>query len=156
MAAGVTVARENIDQLRAFLERRLARAVELARGKSELKIDGVLTAGGATEDLARLLDQAGPYGTGHPQPVFALPAHQIRSARIVGSGHVRATLATAGGASVNAIAFRSAERPLGRQLLDAGGRPLHVAGSLELNYWQGRARPQIRILDAADPGRTVA
>jgi single-stranded-DNA-specific exonuclease len=35
----------------------------------------------------------------------------------------------------------------------ARGRALHVAGVLGLDHWQGEARPQLRIVDAADPTR---
>jgi single-stranded-DNA-specific exonuclease len=44
-----------------------------------------------------------------------------------------------------------ADRPLGQALLAARGKPLHIAGTLELDHWGGSPRPQLRILDAAEP-----
>ena len=73
----------------------------------------------------------------------------MRFADIMGNGHVRVGLASAGGESLKAVAFRAAEAPLGQALLAARGKPLHVAGTLSLDHWQGSARPQLRILDAA-------
>jgi single-stranded-DNA-specific exonuclease len=64
---------------------------------------------------------------------------------------VRVSLASAGGGNLKAIAFRAAEAPLGQALLAARGKPLHVAGTLTLDHWGGAARPQLRILDAAEP-----
>ena len=36
-------------------------------------------------------------------------------------------------------------------LLEKRGDPLHVAGCLSLDTWQGRERVQFRVVDAADP-----
>src|SRR5690606_24614015 len=61
MAAGLTVRRTRLPDLSAFFSERLAEDVALATAENELKIDGALTAGGATLDLMRMLEQAGPY-----------------------------------------------------------------------------------------------
>jgi single-stranded-DNA-specific exonuclease len=68
----------------------------------------------------------------------------------VGSGgHVSLRAAGADGGSLGAIAFRALEGPLGPLLLNAGERPVHLAGHLRLNHWQGTVRPQFHIRDAA-------
>jgi single-stranded-DNA-specific exonuclease len=151
MAAGLTVRRERLADLSAFLDTALAAQVEVARAENELKIDGALTASAASTDLVHALEQAGPFGAGHPEPVFALPSHRVSYADTVGKGHVRLTLADGGGGSLKAIAFKAAETPLGKMLLEKRGDPLHVAGCLSLDTWQGRDRVQFRVLDAADP-----
>ncbi len=150
MAAGVTVERGKLGALRAFLEARLGADVMAAGADSDLEIDGALSAGGATAALVEELERAGPYGNASPEPVFALPAHRIAFADTVGKGHVRLTLASASGESLKAIAFRAADAPLGRALLSARGRPLHVAGTLSLDHYGGSARAQMRVLDAAE------
>ncbi|MFG1298731.1 single-stranded-DNA-specific exonuclease RecJ [Xanthobacter sp. V3C-3] len=151
MAAGLTVARGQLGALRADLERRLAADVERARAEGTLAIDGALTARGATPDLIETVSRAGPFGAGNPDPVFAFPGHRISFVESFGAGHVRARIASPDGATLKATAFRSAEEPLGRALLAARGRPLHVAGSLELDTWQGETRAALRIRDVAEP-----
>ena len=42
-----------------------------------LPIDAALSARGATVDLIEMLDKAGPFGAGHPEPVFVLPNHRL-------------------------------------------------------------------------------
>lgn len=150
MAAGLTVERSRMGDLRAFFEERLAAASAALRENKSLSIDGALTARGATLELMEMLEQAGPYGAGHPLPVFAFPAHGVQGARIVGRDHVSLRLGAGDGAMLQAIAFRSAETPLGRLLLSGPPR-LHVAGTLGTDSWQGRKRIQLRILDAALP-----
>lgn len=151
MAAGLTVRREREAELSIFFNDMLKQDVEVAASNRELKIDAALTAGGATLDLVNGLERAGPYGAGHPEPVFAFPAHRISFADVVGNGHVRATLAGADGQTLKGIAFKAAEKPFGEALLASRGRPMHVAGVLSLDTWQGAERVQLRILDVADP-----
>ena len=152
MAAGLTLTREKLSPLRAFFEDHAREAVEALSADAVLKIDGALSASGATLDLIDRLEAAGPYGSGHPQPVFALPQHRVRDARVIGAGgHVKVRLESAEGTLLDGIAFRAADKPLGDSLLSARGRSLHVAGSLSGDYWQGRRRVQLRIIDSAVP-----
>lgn len=154
MAAGLTVERARLGDLAAFLQAELAEAVAAARQSHVLKIDGALTASAATVELLRALERAGPFGAGHAEPVFALPSHAVRYADPVGNGHVRLTLADGGGGTLKAIAFKAADTPLGRFLLEKRGETIHAAGALSLDTWQGRESVQFRVLDAADPRKS--
>ena len=151
MAAGITVERGKLGALRAFFEEQAAAAVGELRGNESLAIDGALTAGGATIALHDLMERAGPYGSGHVQPVLVLPHHRLLDAREVGSNHVRVTLAGADGSRINAMAFRAVASPLGDFLFKHLGQTIHVAGNLSLNHWNGSTSAQFRILDAATP-----
>jgi single-stranded-DNA-specific exonuclease len=149
MAAGLTVSRAKLGGLRAYLEEHLRDAVETARAVDHLAIDGAITAGAATADLWSMIDRAGPFGAGNPEPVFAVPAHIVAFADPVGTAHVRVRLRAGDGKQIGAIAFRAIGRPLGDALLAARGRPLHVAGTLSLDRWNGQERIEMRLLDAA-------
>ena len=149
MAAGLTVERANLGRLRAFFEEEAARSVPMLVANDVIKVDGALSASGATIDLFDQLEQAGPYGSGHPQPIFAIPSHRLKDARLVGTAHVKITLEAADGTRLDGIAFRAAETPLGNFLLNARGTQVHVAGCLSADQWQGNRRMQLRILAAA-------
>lgn len=151
MAAGLTVERAKLEELNAFFNETLAADVEAASSKRELKVDGALTATGATVEFLQLMEKAGPFGAGHSEPVFAFPAHRIKFADVVGNGHVRVTLGSGDGTSLKAICFKAEDKPHGKMLLENRGRNLHVAGSLTIDTWQGVPKPQLRILDVADP-----
>lgn len=152
MAAGVTLARDRVAAFRAFLEDRLKSDVETARRDDALKIDGAVSAAAANVELVNTVARAGPFGAGNAEPVFALPAHTIAYADPVGQGHVRVRLKSGEGAFLNAIAFRSADKPLGRALLEARGQSLHLAGTFSIDRWQGAERVQMRVIDAAQSG----
>jgi len=149
MAAGITVERGRLGALRAYFEEVAGEAVARLRDNQSLAIDGALSASGATLALHDALEKAGPYGSGHPQPVLVLPHHRLVGASLVGKDHIRATLAGADGRRVNAIAFRSAGSALGDFLLKQSGRSIHIAGNLAINHWNGSSSAQIRIMDAA-------
>lgn len=151
MAAGLTLNRSQLAALEAFLADRLSAASKLAREAPSLDVDAALLASGATLELVEMLERAGPYGQGNPQPRFVLPAHRVKFAKIVGGAHVRAVLEAGDGGRLEAIAFRAAGQPLGDLLLAAGGMPLHVAGTLRRDSWGGRDKIELQIDDAADP-----
>jgi len=150
MAAGITVERGKLGALRAFFEERAGDAVFRLRNEEKLKIDAALSAEGVTLDLCDALEQAGPYGSGHPAPVLALPRHRIADIRIVGNGHLRVELRSESGGRVSAMAFRAAESDLGRFLFGKVGQSVHVAGNISTNHWNGMRSAQFRISDAAE------
>jgi single-stranded-DNA-specific exonuclease len=65
-------------------------------------------------------------------------------------GHLRCTLVGGGGASIRAIAWRSADTAIGQRLL-AGGGSLHAVGKLKADDWNGRNTVELEIEDLADP-----
>ncbi|HWK32893.1 MAG TPA: DHHA1 domain-containing protein, partial [Hyphomicrobium sp.] len=153
MAAGLTVARANLEILEEFMHARLRESVGEARARDALEIDGALTPAGVTDDLIDLIARVGPYGQGNPSPRFAFPAVNVKFAKIVGEAHVRCVLQSADGTKLEGIAFRAAGEPLGDMLLGTGGLPLHVAGSVKRSSFNGRERLEVHIEDAADPRR---
>ncbi|RVA92433.1 single-stranded-DNA-specific exonuclease RecJ, partial [Mesorhizobium sp. M7A.F.Ca.US.006.04.2.1] len=144
MAAGITVERARLGELRAFFEERAAADVFRLQGEESLAIDGALAAEGATLSLLDALEQAGPFGAGHVAPVFALPRHRLADARPVGTNHIRVELQSESGGRIQAIAFRAVDTALGEFLFKNRGKTIHVAGSLSGNYWNGNRTVQFR------------
>ncbi len=149
MAAGVTLRKAALAPLRAFLETTLGPDVAAARRAHGLLIDGAVSAAAADAALVALIERAGPFGSGNPEPVIALPAHTLVYAEEVSQAHMRVRLKSADGAGINAIAFRAAGQKLGAALLASRGRQVHAAGSFALDRWQGEERVQFRLTDIA-------
>jgi single-stranded-DNA-specific exonuclease len=148
MAAGLTVKVDRLSDLRQVLEDALSKQVDAARDDA-LLVDGALTASGASLDLIELLEQAGPYGSGHAQPVFVFPAHRVLYADKAGTDHIRCTLAASDGTRIKAIAFRAMGTELGELLLSERQMPLHIAGRLVADEWGSKRQPSVQIEDAA-------
>lgn len=151
MAAGVTLKKENLAEFRAFVETALAATVADARHANELFIDGAVSARAVTTDFVNTMNRAGPYGAGNPEPLIALPSHQLVFADEVGQAHLRLRFKSGDGSFVNGIAFRSIGQKLGNALIENRGQMLHVAGSLTVDRWQGSERVQMRVTDVAVP-----
>jgi single-stranded-DNA-specific exonuclease len=152
MAAGVTVRHDALAEFRAYLERELVESVTASRADQALLIDGAVSASGANAALVETIAKAGPFGAGNPEPVVALPHHTVAYAETVAEAHVRARLRSAEGAMLSAVAFRAAGQPLGDALMKNRGQPLHAAGTLSVDRWNGGERAQLRLIDLAIPG----
>jgi single-stranded-DNA-specific exonuclease len=146
-AAGLTVAAERLDDLRAFLTARVA--AEADGAVPWLTLDGALSLGAATTDLCSILAQVGPYGVGNPEPRFAFPAVRVAKADVVGERHIRCFFADGRGGRLAGIAFRAVGTPLGACLLETSGSTLHLAGKLRAEEWRGEIRVQLHLEDAA-------
>jgi single-stranded-DNA-specific exonuclease len=151
MAAGVTLRKERLAEFRAYMESALAHDVAQSRHANELFIDGAVSARAVTPELVATLNRAGPFGSGNPEPVVALPSHQLVYADEVGQAHLRVRFKSGDGSIVNGIAFRSIGQKLGNALAVHRGQPLHVAGCLAVDRYQGSERVQLRVLDVAVP-----
>lgn len=153
MAAGFTVARERLDELRGFLRDRIsAQLQDQGPLVPTLNLDGALSVRGANPMLMEHLERLGPFGTGNAEPRFAITDARIVRADVVGNAHVRCILTGADGAKLKSIAFRALDGELGRALLQSGGMPLHVAGTLRPDRWNGAEGVQLFIDDAAPAG----
>ena len=149
MAAGVTLRKSALAELRAYLEATLAADVEKARRDSGLLIDGAVSAAAADGNLLGMIARAGPFGSGNPEPIIALPAHTVTYAEEVGQAHMRVRLKSGDGATVNAIAFRAARQTLGAAVRNSLGRQVHAAGCFALDRWGGEERVQFKLTDIA-------
>ncbi len=152
MAAGITVERSRLGALREYFETAAADKVAELRASESLKIDAALSAEGAGFKLLDELEGAGPFGAGHPQPVFALPRHVVANIAAVGSDrtHFRVSLRSQAGGRLEAMAFRAGGTELGEFLQRSRGKMIHLAGGLSVNHWNGQKRIQFRIQDAAE------
>ncbi|MGI8724095.1 MAG: single-stranded-DNA-specific exonuclease RecJ [Methyloceanibacter sp.] len=150
MAAGFKLERSKQASFLDFLTDRIAAPVATAQFTRQLKLDGVMSAKGASKDLLTLLDRAGPYGPRHPEPRFVFPSHRISRVRLLKDTHIRCTLQSSDGARLEACAFRVGETPLAELLLKNGGLTLHIAGRLRPTSWNGREGVELLIDDAAE------
>lgn len=149
MAAGLTVARDQLEAAMQRLSDLLAKQGAGQAGPSDLRLDGMLMPTAASPDLIDQLESAGPFGAGAPAPRHAFADMQIRFAKRVGSGHLKIRFGDSDGPSLDAICFGAFDSPLGEALENHGGSRFHLAGRLEINEWGGRRSAQLRLEDAA-------
>ncbi|GFE65429.1 single-stranded-DNA-specific exonuclease RecJ [Litoreibacter roseus] len=149
MAAGLTVARDQLDAAMARLTELMARQGAGELGPSDLRLDGLMMPGAAQIELAEQLEQVGPFGAGAPAPRFVFPSQRIFFTKLVGDSHLKLTFGDDQGARVEAIAFGAFQGDLGPALQNHDGALFHLAGRLDINTWGGRQTVQLRLEDAA-------
>ncbi|HEY3776504.1 MAG TPA: single-stranded-DNA-specific exonuclease RecJ [Rhizomicrobium sp.] len=149
MAAGFELARNEVDDFREWLRARLIGSDNLSETARSLWLDGIVAPAGATAGLVAEIERAGPFGAGNGEPVLVACDVRLAFAEVVGQGHVRLRLQGGDGAALSAIAFRAADTPLGRGLLEARGACIHAAGTLRAKRWNGRTEIQLQLEDAA-------
>ncbi|MDZ7790902.1 MAG: single-stranded-DNA-specific exonuclease RecJ [Xanthomonadales bacterium] len=136
-AAGLSLAAERFEAFReAFHEQLADRVFE----PDVVYTDGCLAGDELCLETASALAEAGPWGQAWPEPLFD-GRFRVLERRVVGAQHLKLRLqAEGGGPALEAIAF-GAGGLCYQELPD----PLGVVYSLEINRWQGRVTPQMRV-----------
>ena len=149
-AAGFTVRTEDLPELRSRLCDYMSRSAEEAQLVPEHRVDGELQGAEVGRALQQELGTLGPFGQANPAPRFAIPAAKLSWAKRAGEAHLRFTATDGAGGKLEAICFRAFETELGAFLEQRQGRPVHLAGRVEIDDWGGRRRAKLRVEDAAD------
>jgi single-stranded-DNA-specific exonuclease len=150
MAAGFTLPEAGVPALHAFLDERLAAASAMPSAAA-LAVDGVLTVRGATVQVAEHLARLAPFGQGNDEPLLVLSHARVSRAERVGKdgATVRAFLEGEDGGRLKAVLFRAKTGALAEAMLDPGRRPLHLAGYLRAETWNGTVSASFMVQDAA-------
>ncbi|WP_419896650.1 single-stranded-DNA-specific exonuclease RecJ [Roseomonas sp. USHLN139] len=150
MAAGFSFSLDRREEFHAFLNERLAHAAELP-GSADLVVDGTLLLPAANAALAQQVARLGPFGAGNEEPVFVFPRVRIARADRVGKegNTIRAFLEGEGGGRLKAVCFRAKEGPLAELLLNSRGSPVHLAGVLRAETWNGTTSASLHVQDGA-------
>ncbi|ACI52246.1 single-stranded-DNA-specific exonuclease RecJ [Gluconacetobacter diazotrophicus PA1 5] len=151
MAAGFSLPREGVPALHDFLEARLAGATALPDA-TDVLIEGVVHVAGATTELATDIGRLAPFGAGNDEPILAIPrVRVVRADRIGREGNTLRVLVEGegGGPRLKALLFRADDHPATPILEDRNAPPLHLAGWLRAESWNGRVSAGFFIRDAA-------
>lgn len=152
MAAGLTIERGRLGDFRALAEDQAKRVVPDLMASEVVSIDAAMSASALNPETYALVERAGPYGSGHAAPLFALPRHRIVQAGYVGTGgHIRMSLKSADGSIASAIAFRVENTPVGDAIMASRDRVIHAAGTLSMDRYGGREKVSLRVTDIAVP-----
>ncbi len=103
-------------------------------------------------ELARHVERLAPFGPGNDEPVLMLRRARVIRADRVGreSGSIRVFLeGEGGGPRLKGMLFRARDGALSQALLSRDKVPLHLAGYLRVEAWNGAENPGFIISDAA-------
>ena len=150
MAAGLTVAPDQLEPLADWLDQQLGNIVTAAMATQAMLLDMAVAPGGLVPSLVESMETAGPFGVGWPGPRVAVGPVRLVKADVVGSDHLRLIVRGDDGASFKAIAFRAAASEMGQALLHATHqRRLWLAGRAKIDDWGSRPAAELHLEDAA-------
>lgn len=149
MAAGLTIEAEKIDEFEAFIQDYLKEDVIRARQEIAMKVDCLVRPTAIGPKLVESLERVGPYGASNPEPVFVLDSLNIAYAERLRGGHIRCAFADREGVRVNAICFNAEENGLAEVLMSKHNKPVHVAGRIKQDNWNGRSKIDFQVVDIA-------
>jgi single-stranded-DNA-specific exonuclease len=142
-AAGVSIARENVDAFRDAFASHAAGVLTPADLTPELRIDAVVPGDALNLELAEELQRLAPFGMGNPEPNLLVPCALLDQPRALAEGkHVAFTL-NAGGAKSRAVCFGA-----GAKLPAEAQTPVEAAVRLEVNRWNGAIEPRLVLRHA--------
>ncbi|HEV2812712.1 MAG TPA: single-stranded-DNA-specific exonuclease RecJ, partial [Solirubrobacteraceae bacterium] len=147
-AAGLEIARDEIDAFRAAFEAHADQALTDDLRNPTERVDAVVAGDELGLNLAEELEKLAPFGQGNPSVKLLVPAATLSDPRPMGENrHVRFTGAS-GGVRARAVAFGTA----GKIPCDAQG-PGDATFCLEVNEWNGAVEPRLvlRHARAAEP-----
>jgi single-stranded-DNA-specific exonuclease len=151
MAAGFSLPEDRMADFHALLRERLAAAAHLP-AVADLPVEGTVAVAGCSVELATQIGRLAPFGPGNEEPVLILPRARVVRADRVGkeANTIRAFVEGEGGdGRLKAMLFRAKEGSLADALLARGGAPLHLAGHLRAEEWNGSVTAGFVVADAA-------
>ncbi|WP_035463600.1 single-stranded-DNA-specific exonuclease RecJ [Ligilactobacillus ceti] len=152
MACGLTVAKDQIENLIAILEEEAQKQELTTEQKSDLQLAGDLTLAEVDLDLLAEIEKLKPYGTDNEQPYFAFHDYRIEQAQIVGKNQncLRLMLSATNQQKITAIGFSLPDATLQKIVQQPNGTK--IVGSLNKNVWKNNVSAQIMLKDVAYEG----
>ncbi|MUH05652.1 single-stranded-DNA-specific exonuclease RecJ [Commensalibacter melissae] len=151
MAAGYCYHKDKGQKLHDFLNHYLNQATHYPT-VADLEIETVITPAGASVELAKQIENLAPFGNGNEEPLIVLSyVHIIRTDRIGKDGNtLRLIIQGEERQSLKALLFRADQNPITVFLEDSQNRrPVHLAGWLRNNQWNGMENTTFFIKDAS-------
>jgi len=146
IAAGITVAGANVEQLRDALDKIARESLSPEQFVPVLNIDAELTLPECTTEFCETLDQFKPYGQGNPRPFFvARGVKLVETPALLKEKHVKFCVMQRG-VFKHIIAFNWADR-----LTDLQMWPLmDVVVYPYLDYYRGGTSQELQLIDARE------
>ncbi len=137
MAAGLTIAETDFEDFGTVVAEQMGRLYPDADFSGAIVTDGPLSGDAINLGFARSLRDAGPWGSGFPEPTWC-GDFSIVEQRVVGGNHLKLRVRPlSGGAVVDAIAFNQAG--------PAYRGNVQLAFRLDVNEYRGFENPQLVV-----------
>src|SRR5690606_22582066 len=142
MAAGLSLKEAAYDTFATAFDAEVRRWMSIEDAIGVVHSDGELADGDLNLDTAHLLQQAGPWGQGFPEPLFD-GRFRVTQVRVLGGRHLKLEVCTPGGAGCEAIAFRHFDHDDAPQV--QVDDCVELAYRMDVNRYNGTQRLQLIV-----------
>lgn len=142
MAAGLTLPAAGLERFRSEFDSEVRRWMSVEDTIGVVHSDGSLRQDELTIDVARLLQQAGPWGQSFPEPLFD-GCFEVRNVRVLGERHLKLEVRSADGPCCEAIAFRHFDHDDAPEVQPDSR--VELAYRLDVNRFNGSERLQLVV-----------
>ena len=151
-AAGFTLNADKEQEFIDFFEKSVNEQLNGEMPQYEIFVDMEMDSSAANRNLIEQLSQMAPFGQGNQEPVFVLYGTRLQYATRMGNGnHLRGSVLTSKGTTLNFVGFNLVDTPIGDFLLDDmnTNTTIKMLGKLKENEYNGRKEPQLVLEDIA-------
>lgn len=138
MAAGLSISRSNFKKFKLAFEREADNLLNKEDCIETLYTDGPLKSAELTLENAKLLETAGPFGQGFPEPLFHNEFELVEQ-RLLANRHLKMTVSLEGGSLIDAIAFNINNEDWPNYRC----KTISAVYKLDVNRYRGRERLQL-------------
>ncbi|MDR2861610.1 MAG: single-stranded-DNA-specific exonuclease RecJ [Syntrophobacterales bacterium] len=144
-AAGISIHENNIDEFTLLFGETARNEISEDSLVAETLIDTQCDLNDLSYNFLNEMNSMAPYGSKNPEPVLCIKSASIAAPSVVGNNHLRMRIHK-NGTSRNSIWFSKGQliETLTDQIID-------IAFTPQLNYWNGTADVQLKLIDAALP-----
>lgn len=144
-AAGLALKASAVQTLAVEFEDLAQKAIREEDLVHSLNVDAEVELNQMSLESIRRFDSFSPFGPGNPEPVFYAGPCEVVDSKVVGERHLKMTVRQ-DGAVMETIGFGLAASHSTVQ------GPINLVFTPEINRWQGREKPQLRIIDLEPAG----
>ena len=146
MAGGFSIKKENIPTFRDFLIKKFEKNKNLS-SEINLYLDTSIAPSALNVGFYKEIGYLGPFGSGNPEPKFAIENLRVIKSEIVWDEHIKSILAGKDGTVFKTFTRNGKNTPLESILNEKNKKTFNVAGKMKLYEWQGKGNIEFIIED---------
>ena len=148
MAAGFTIAEQNISKLNDFLEKKFLSSatdeIHINRYFAEINLESINLA------ICKEIEKIAPFGSENPEPRFLLKNVYIYEAKLFAGQHMKVLVGSSkirSGSMSVLTAFKIIDTKIGQVLLEKNQKELGFVGYIRSSTWNGKEKADFVIDD---------
>ena len=146
MAGGFSIETDKIDIFKKYVFNKF-NSIEKKVVNHNLLIDSEISPSALNINFFDIVNKLAPFGSGNPEPRFAIENLKPINSKIVGEKHIKSVLVGLDGSTIKTMAFNAIETDISPYLLQKNSKFINIVGKLSLNEWKGQKNVEFIIDD---------